>query len=120
MALTEEAFMSGKKDVTRRLGWEFAKPGEQLLVVNRVMGISDERPVRKLGVVEILSVRREPLNWITQAEVVREGFAFWSPKSFVEFFCKNHRDCGPSTEITRIEFKVLKFLARGRVRKARA
>ena len=113
MGLTEESFLRGDKDVTRRLGWRFAKEGDLYLVVNRVMGISEERPVRKLGIIEVVNARFEPLNWITRADVRREGFAGWTPRQFVEFFCK-HMKCPADKEITRIEFRVQRFLAGGK------
>lgn len=85
------------KDVTRRLGWEYLKVGERLQVCRKCMGRKPGEPLVKLAVIEVVSVRRETLNHLTeylftgvltlmttgaytreeaQAEVVREGFLF--------------------------------------------
>lgn len=103
-ALTENAFLGGTKDVTRRLGWTFLKPGDKVMAVRKAMGLKrGEHPVQ-LGVVEIVSVRREALSEITPDEVVREGFDGWTTTRFVRFFC-DHMKCGPGTLLTRIEFR---------------
>jgi hypothetical protein len=56
---------------------------------------------------EVVSVRREPLDAITAADVATEGFPDWTPAEFVSFFCRTHRGCGLSTEVTRIEWRYL-------------
>jgi len=109
MGLTEQSFLAGRKVVTRRLGWEFVRPGDRLLAVNRVMGISRHRPAVKLAEISVVSVRREPLNHITEADVEAEGFPGETPKWFVEFFC-DAMGCEPGREVTRIEFDVVRFL----------
>lgn len=104
------------KDVTRRLGWEYLKPGERLQVCRKVMGRKQVEPLERLAVIEVICVRREPLNHmlgIPEArgreygfkEVIREGFPDYTPERFVDFFCATHKDCTPETLITRIEFK---------------
>jgi hypothetical protein len=52
-----------------------------------------------------MSVRREPLDAITAADVAAEGFPQMTPAEFVAFFCRTHRSCGPGTEVTRIEWR---------------
>lgn len=105
-ALTTEQFLDGSKDVTRRAGWKSLQPGTLLLAVDKVMGFpkGHRGGGRKLGVIEVVSVRREPLSAITQDDVRREGFPGWTPQEFVEFFCKKMR-CGQFDGVTRIEFK---------------
>jgi len=70
-ALTTDAVIERRKDVTRRLGWSFAKPGMKLLAVDKLR----TKDARHLAVIEIVSVRSEPLNWLTADDLVREGFA---------------------------------------------
>jgi hypothetical protein len=107
-ALTTPQFIDGSKDVTRRLGWEFLQPGDRLMACEKCQGIQKGGLVR-LGVIEILDVRREPLSRMTadaaygRAEAIREGFPEMSGGEFVEMFCR-HMTCDPATVITRIQF----------------
>lgn len=92
------------KTVTRRLGWRWAVPGMRLMACRKVMGRKKGEPLVKLGVIEIVSVRREPLNAITPEDCVREGFPNLSPIGFCEMFVEA-MGCQFGTTITRIEFK---------------
>lgn len=103
-ALTIDQVRAGTKDVTRRLGWRDMKPGTQLRAVNKVMGFrKGEKPII-YGVIEVVSVRREPLSAITADDVAREGFPGLSPEWFVVMFqtAMRTRD---DIDVTRIEFK---------------
>ncbi len=103
-ALTTPQFKDRTKTVTRRNGWRFLKPGDLLQAVEKGMGLKKgEHPV-KLGIVRVVSVRFEPLNAITQEDVIAEGFPDWTPRQFVEFYAK-HNKCAEDHEITRIEFE---------------
>ncbi len=106
-ALTEEQVMSDEpdaKDVTRRLGWEFLKPGDLVQAVRKSQGIPKGGKVHKLRVLRIKSVRREPLDEITPHDVVREGFQNLNKWQFVDMFCEAN-NCNPNEIITRIEFE---------------
>lgn len=101
--LTIEQVKNRTKTVTRRLGWTFLRPSDELNAVNRTMGFKQgERPIQ-LARIRVKDVRRERLNAITQEEVWREGFDF-TPSEFVEFFCRERR-IFPTDLITRIEFE---------------
>ena len=108
-ALTTAQFKDGSKDVTRRLGWKFLKPGDRLMACEKCQGIQKGGLVR-LGEIEVLHVSIQPLNRMTDhakwgaEEAGREGFPQLSGAGFVEMFC-NHMKCDPSEEITRIEFR---------------
>lgn len=112
-ALTERQFLDGSKDVTRRLGWEFLKPGDRLIAARKCMGLGKGGKRHDLGVIEIVSVRREPLERMLHnpyyglEECRREGFPDMTPWHFIDFFCSSHKGCYPWTEITRIEFRRL-------------
>lgn len=106
-SLTEEAFMNGTKDVTRRLGWTNLKVGERVQGCRKVMGRLNGEPLVKLAVIEVVSIRRERLESITDEDVVREGFPHFTAIDFVAFFCRSHKGCEPDTIVTRIEFKKL-------------
>ena len=101
--LTEQAFVRGAKDVTRRLGWVDAREGDVYVAVRKCMGLAKGERQHRLGLVRVVSVRRERLDTITADDVRREGFPDWAPADFVEFFCKANK-CTPTTLVTRIVF----------------
>lgn len=106
VALTEDAVRERRKTVTRRLGWKFVKPGDRLTLCRKVMGRKPGEPLVRICDVEVVDVRREPLNYITADDVVREGFTHNNPIRFVSFFCDAMK-CDPDTEVTRIEWRYL-------------
>lgn len=98
-ALTTDAYEALEKDVTRRLRWAFARPGDRNLGVDRLR----TKNARLLHVHEIVSTRWEPLTDITEDDVAREGFPGKSPEWFIEFF---ERSMGKSPHlVNRIEFR---------------
>lgn len=105
VALTEDAVRARRKTVTRRLGWRVLRPGERLTLCRKVMGRRGE-PLVRVAEVEIVSVRRERLDAVTDAEVTREGFPGRDAAWFVAFFT-THMRCAPDTEVTRIEWRYL-------------
>ncbi len=107
VSLTEPQVLARTKDVTRRVGWHVLKPGDTLTLCRKVMGRRHDEPLVRLVDVEVVSVRREPLEAITAEDIEREGFPGWSPRTFIEFFCNTHKGCTPTTEVTRIEWRYL-------------
>lgn len=105
-ALTVGGVIDRTKTVTRRLGWRFLKPGDTLTLCRKVMGRRRGDPLERLAEVRVVGVRREPLNWIGQEDVVREGFPSASPLWFVDMFCEEMR-VSPETMVTRIEWEYL-------------
>lgn len=112
--LTQEQIRRRTKTVTRREGWEDAKPGEVLLGVDQVQGLKKGQKPVELAVIELISVRREPLDALldravysedaAQADVAAEGFPMKTPDMFVRHFC-GAMGVEPSVLITRLEFK---------------
>lgn len=108
--LTEPQFIDGSKDVTRRLGWLRLKPGDRLMACRKCMGLRRGEQITRLGPIEIVDVRREPLRRMLddptygRAEAAREGFPELSGSEFVGMFCL-HMSCPSSTIITRIQFR---------------
>jgi hypothetical protein len=102
-ALTERALLAGRKDVTRRLGWVTVREGDVIVAVRKAMGLARGEKHHRLGILRVVSVRRERLDTITAEDVRREGFDDMTPAEFVEFFCKANK-CTPPTIVTRIEF----------------
>lgn len=111
--LTTPQFIDGSKDVTRRLGWLFLREGDDLMGVEKSQGLGKGGKIKKLGLIRVVSVRRELLldmignEEYGREECRREGFPEKSPEEFVAFFCGSHAKCMPSSLVTRIEFKKL-------------
>lgn len=106
VALTTPQVRERSKTVTRRAGWRFLKPGDHLTLCPKVMGFRRGEHPERIVDVEILSVRRERLDAITEHDVAAEGFEM-TPAEFVSFFCGTHKGCRPDSEITRIEWRYL-------------
>jgi hypothetical protein len=113
-SLTTAQFLAGTKDVTRRIGWEKLKAGDDLKAVRKAMGLKRGETMEIIGHIRAVNVRREQLDRMLTdldygfAETTREGFPeghdlHW-PSRFVEFFCDTHAGCFPEREITRMEF----------------
>lgn len=112
VTLTEAAVIARTKTVTRRLGWRFLTPGDRLTLCRKVMGRrrpdGTVEPLVRLAEVQVIHVRREPLDAISGEDVGREGFPQWStaPQRFVDFFI-THMGCQSDTMVTRIEWRYL-------------
>ena len=61
-ALTTEQIRARTKTVTRRLGWEFLKPGDLVQAVVKCQGLKKGEKVEPLAELRIVAVRRESLN----------------------------------------------------------
>lgn len=103
-ALTTDQVRGQTKTVTRRLRWLKLKAGERLQAVVKGMGLKPGEKIKRICVIEVVSVRREPLNAIDADDVRREGFPELSRRQFITMFCKSMK-CKPTTIVTRIEFK---------------
>jgi hypothetical protein len=102
--LTTSQFLDGTKDVTRRKGWRFLKPGDRFMAVLKSQGLKPGEKLERLGECECVSVRREPLNAITGDDCRREGFPHMTPAGFAAMFCE-HMGGDEDQEVGRIEFK---------------
>lgn len=102
--LTTAQVRDGTKTVTRRLGWEFLKPGDLVRACVKCMGLRRGEHVERIRTIRILRVSKQWLNSITQEDVQREGFPDWTPQQFVNMFCE-HNHCEPDTLVNRIEFE---------------
>jgi hypothetical protein len=106
-SLTERQLLDGSKTVTRRLGWAFLKPSDELLAVRKCMGLKKGEKQHVLARIRVKDVRVEPLGYASiLGEATREGFPELEGYPFVEFFCRAQR-CTPIAEVTRIEFEVI-------------
>lgn len=93
------------KDVTRRLGWWHLRQGDLVMAVEKGMGLKKGEQIKRIYPIEITFVRAEPLNSITPADVVREGFPEMTVDEFIQMFCASHKGCTPETLVNRIEFR---------------
>lgn len=105
VSFTEPQVRARTKTVTRRVGWIFLKPGDQLTLCRKVMGRKKGEPLVRIADVEVVSVRREQLDAVTYDDINAEGFPRHTQCDFIDFFCATHKGCTPTTEITRIEWK---------------
>ncbi len=107
-ALTTEQFKARIKDLTRRLGWWFLREGDLVMGVEKGMGLGKGGKVKRLGLIRIKSVRREPLNAITADDVAREGYPGKSTECFIAKFCKAMK-CEPGVKVNRIEYEYVRL-----------
>jgi hypothetical protein len=107
VSLTEPQVRARAKTVTRRAGWRMLRAGDRLTLCRKVMGRRPGEPLERITDVEVVAVRREPLDAITAGEVAAEGFPQMTPAEFVAFFCATHRGLQPGSEVTRIEWRYL-------------
>ncbi len=105
-AMTTDQFQNKSKFVTRRFGWWFLKPGDVVQGVRKAMGLKKGEKIDRLGLIEIVSTRAEPLNAITQEDVVLEGFPEFTPDRFIRMMTK-HYGCEQNSIVNRIEFRYL-------------
>ena len=104
--LTKAQVYARRKTVTRRLGWDFLKPGDRVMACEKCQGLEKGEKIVKIVPITILFVDKIPLWDIDQLDCIREGFPDKSPWEFIEMFCKE-MDCTPKTLVNRIEFEYL-------------
>jgi hypothetical protein len=103
-SMTTAQFLEGTKTVTRRLKWDFLKPGDILQGVEKTTCLKKGEKVKRLGLLRVVSVRKEPLNAITKTDCIREGFPNLTTKQFVDML-SGHYGIAPSTPVNRIAFE---------------
>ena len=104
-AATQEQIKNKTKTVTRRLGWNFLKVGDELNAVNKTMGFKKGESPIHLAKIRVVSIRQEPIAAITADDVRCEGFPEMSPNEFVSLFERINPKCSPETVVNRIEFE---------------
>lgn len=104
--LTTRQMRERSKTVTRRIGWWNLKKGEELLAVEKCMGLRKGERQKVLGRIRVTDIVLGPLGGVTDEDAAREGFPDLTGAEFVEFFCKSMR-CSPTQIVARIEFEHL-------------
>lgn len=127
VAMTQQQVIGRTKTVTRRKGWwldkhgrHLVKPGDHLILVDRVMGFKKGERATVLAEVEVVSVRRESLRVLADwcgddeyreqcAEIRREGFdpARIGPAAFVYRYFVKAQGMSFDDDVTRIEWRYL-------------
>ncbi len=122
VSMTVDPVIERRKDVTRRLGWwkdkngrRILHPGDRLTLCEKVQGRKPGEPLVRLAEVEVVDVRREPLDVLLfdepeqygATEVAREGFPGMDPAEFVRRFFVDAQGIEASDLITRIEWRYL-------------
>ena len=116
VAMTTEAVIERRKTVTRRKGWWLDKNGRRLLHVGdtltlcrKVQGRKAGEPLERLAEVEVVSVRREPLEALYDEPdaVEREGFPGMSVARFVRDFFFEPQGIEIDDFVTRIEWRYI-------------
>ncbi|HUX15519.1 MAG TPA: DUF5131 family protein, partial [Phycisphaerae bacterium] len=111
-SMTTEQVRRRDKTVTRRLGWWNLKPGERLRAVVKGQGLRKGEHPETLAIIEVVSTRRQPLNTITPADLIREGFRDWSVYDFVQLFLAHApRGTRRNAVVNRIEFRYVEDAA---------
>lgn len=106
-ALTTDQIRTKQKTVTRRNGWRFGRVGMIVQPVVKGQGIPKGGHVEKIGgPIQFSKFTLERLNWITSADVRREGFGDMLPSEFVAMYCRANGGA-PDQIVTRIEFEYL-------------
>lgn len=101
---TTDQVRNRTKTVTRRKNWAFLRPGDRLRAVDRCMGFKVGEHPKILAIIEVVDVRREPIEAVTAEEVVLEGFPGMSLPVFISLLC-DLTGLPSYAEITRIEFR---------------
>jgi len=112
--MTTPQFIDRSKTVTRRFGWRSLKPGDKIMAIEKGMGLKKGEKIKRLGVIEIVSVRIEPLSLMSRdleyglEELRLEGYPFGikSPTEFVIMLAKGVKGDRHAL-VNRIEFKRL-------------
>lgn len=115
-ALTTAQLLNGSKTVTRRVGWENLVAGQRIKAVKKAMGLKKGEQPEVLAEIEVVSVRRERLDAIDQADCAAEGFPDFKPRDFVAMFCAHMKIAEPVIRVTELG----PFESRKRMRRVEA
>ena len=63
-SLTTQQIQNRTKTVTRRKGWALLRPGNRVWACRKCMGLHPGERVERIALLEVVSVRSEPLNAI--------------------------------------------------------
>jgi len=101
---TQEQIRNKTKTVTRRLGWNFLKPGDILNACVKCQGLKKGEKIEKICQIRVRQIYRQWLWQITNDDVIKEGFPDMTTYQFVKMYRERMGlSCGHAT-VNRIEF----------------
>jgi hypothetical protein len=110
-SMTTDAVRNQTKTVTRRLGWDFLKPGDLLMACEKCQGLGKGGKVVRMGLIRVTDKRPEALSELERLslaeqalEMRREGFPHMTVPEFIAMFTE-HNDVDRITPVNRIEFE---------------
>lgn len=104
--LTTEQVRNRTKTVTRRLGWNFLKPGDVLNACVKCQGLGKGGKIERICQIRVVSNLPSTLYNITKGDVKKEGFPGMTPVQFARMFCE-HMGGAVDQQVNRIEFEYL-------------
>lgn len=104
--LTTQQIVAQTKTQTRRFNWHFLKAGDVLNAVVKCQGLKKGETISKLATIKVTAIRTEPLNAITKADCIKEGFPDFEPVDFVNMLVKHYK-CKPNEQINVIDFEYM-------------
>lgn len=106
--MTTEQIKDRSKTVTRRFGWKFLKPGDELWAVEKSMGLKPGEKVKRLAKIRVIDVREESLNMMPLTDCAKEGFPEMMPQDFMQMLINHYSPkVTGSSIVNRIEFEYL-------------
>ncbi len=108
---TQQQIRDGSKTVTRRIGWDFLKPGDVLNACVKCQGLGKGGKIELIRQIRVTGRRKERLRDMYKLgcmygdlDARKEGFPELTGRAFVEMFCR-HMKCKPDQIVNRIEFE---------------
>ncbi len=110
--LTTQQILNQTKTITRRLGWKSLEVGDWVQAVEKGQGLKKGERMKRLALIEIVSIRKERLAQIgypvvypdPKSELAREGFPDMTPDQFIAMFLESMGG-EPDQFVRRIEFR---------------
>ena len=111
-SMTTEAVRNHTKTVTRRVGWDFLKPGDLLWACEKCQGLKKGEKVKRLTLIRVVSKRLESLSELERLslaeqvlEMRREGFPGITVPEFLSAYLRASKLPDAMWPVNRIEFE---------------
>lgn len=106
---TQDQVRAGTKTETSRKGWEFLKPGDKVMAVEKGMGLKKGEKIVRIRPIEI--VKNEPImcrqRFYTKKNVKAEGFGNMRADIFIEKILVKKCKCKHNERLNRLTFKYI-------------
>ena len=104
-AMNIPQFKDRTKTVTRRFGWWHLKPGDEVMGVERSMGLKRGQHMVELGVIRVVSVKEIGVRDVDEAELVLEGCGHMTVDQYITMLIGSTKKL--SAPVNRIEFEYI-------------